>query len=518
MRQCAPNGRVYAGNSDHVSQFPQEDPQFDLAQRMHYKNSPNFAPTSTVQHAGAPKPLDNKPKPAGPLPERQSQPWYPPHEVYDARNYPGGQGVGMVYQQREQPGSVGRYVPHGVSSSGKQQEKYAHYRGNQAQPDGSFKQESPMMQKWNPRMVPEFDPQPGTEFIDPVLEKVGETWTERAPIEKGPAVRGIHSSAARAATGEARHDDQDHVGYGSINDWSQFRGDQMDPAAAAVAERRALPAQQIVGEVMTEFNHTTTHAKDAGVIEYYARGGASGQSASPYYKQNIYGVPSAGATTRLPTDRIPAESGPAWLSDLRPNWAQKAAPSHKENYANAIERVKKVFIDRGCTSGRQFNKIVQYLDADGSGAVDIFELINGLARFGVQLSKSEAEAVMVEYDKDGNRRIELAEFMEAIRGNLTSARGRVVEIAFNEMDVDKSGDISMHEVSACYDARTHPEVLSGKMTREEAHDDFVQAMDKNQDAVISKQEFINFFKDISMAFDNDDDFAKFVRGMWRRRR
>merc|ERR1711939_439110 len=107
------------------------------------------------------------------------------------------------------------------------------------------------------------------------------------------------------------------------------------------------------------------------------------------------------------------------------------------------------------------------------------------------------------------------EFMTCIRGNLNKHRMKAVETAFHEMDSDKSGSISMHEVGTCYDPRTHPEVMSGKLTREEAHKQFIDTMDKDHNGTITKQEFITFFKDISLAFDQDDDFLKFVRGMWR---
>ena len=108
--------------------------------------------------------------------------------------------------------------------------------------------------------------------------------------------------------------------------------------------------------------------------------------------------------------------------------------------------------------------------------------------------------------------------MIAIRGNLNARRMRVVECAFDEMDGDKSGEISMHEISACYDARTNPEVMAGRKTREEAHAEFIEAMDPDGNSVITKVEFLAFFKDISLCYPEDDGFVNFVRSMWRRRR
>ena len=43
-------------------------------------------------------------------------------------------------------------------------------------------------------------------------------------------------------------------------------------------------------------------------------------------------------------------------------------------------------------------------------------------------------------------------------------------------------------------------------------------MDPDGNSVITKVEFLAFFKDISLCYPEDDGFVNFVRSMWRRRR
>jgi len=233
-----------------------------------------------------------------------------------------------------------------------------------------------------------------------------------------------------------------------------------------------------------------------------------------YYDENVY------SAARPPPDTLREGSGPACLADLRPGWAQKKAFAEPGNdLESALEKVKSVFVSRGAIgTGRAMWRVIRQFDYDNSGAIDMFELGQGMENFGIKMSKQELLAVMAEFDKDGNRRINLEEFMVCIRGNLSKPRMKAVETAFGEMDSDKSGECSMHEVSACYDPRTHPEVMAGKLTREEAHQQFIDAMDKDHSGTITKQEFVTFFKDISLAMASDEDFVKFVRGMWRRKR
>jgi len=337
----------------------------------------------------------------------------------------------------------------------------------------------------------------------------------------GKAQPSVSLSAAAnspAATGVRPHSDQrETAGYTSTQDWSRYQGAQMSEAEARRAASRGVGARQIVGEVMTEFGQTTTGAMSGGVLDYYARGGKG--TKTPFYDQNVYSAPGSYTASPAPPDNISGQA-PGWMSDLRPAWAQKqAAGASKDKLGDAFAKVKAVFLSRGAiSSGRAMWRVIRQFDYDNSGAIDIFELQKGMQTFGVALDKAELLSVMDAFDKDGNRRVDLAEFMVAIRGNLNKSRQKAVEIAFQEMDGDHSGEISLAEINACYDPRTHPQVVAGKMTRDEAHAEFISAMDKDADGVITKSEFLDFFKDISLAFEADEDFTRFVRGMWRKRR
>lgn len=47
---------------------------------------------------------------------------------------------------------------------------------------------------------------------------------------------------------------------------------------------------------------------------------------------------------------------------------------------------------------------------------------------------------------------------------------------------------------------------------------FTGYLDQNSDGTITKQEFLNFFSDVSLTYDDDQAFLAHVRGLWRRRR
>jgi len=347
---------------------------------------------------------------------------------------------------------------------------------------------------------------------DPQIGKCHVNWIDRK----------VFPQTGHEATGEKPHSDQSDVipGCYSIKNWSKYQEPGRSEEEKILEMNQSVPAKVMVDEVFQEFSQTSSREATKGVIEYYARGGPQeATKRTPYYGENVY------SARRLPPDQVPMDKPPEWISDLRPKWAERdemrRSGGKERTFQEALEKVKNVFVSRGAVStGRAMWRVISKFDADRSGAIDMFEFQKGMLEFGLQLTKEEVYMIMDTFDMDGNRRLNLAEFMTAIRGNLNPRRMRVVESAFDEMDSDKSGNITMHEISAAYDAKTNPKVMEGKMTREDAQKEFLEAIDPDGNKDVSKAEFLNFFKDISLMFPDDDDdgFFKFVRAMWRRKR
>ncbi len=68
--------------------------------------------------------------------------------------------------------------------------------------------------------------------------------------------------------------------------------------------------------------------------------------------------------------------------------------------------------------GAQLTKLKQLFkkyDADGSGALDIYEFEEALADFGLFTKVSELQALHKYYDKDGDGSINANEFLKAFR-------------------------------------------------------------------------------------------------------
>jgi Ca2+-binding EF-hand superfamily protein len=76
-------------------------------------------------------------------------------------------------------------------------------------------------------------------------------------------------------------------------------------------------------------------------------------------------------------------------------------------------------------------------------------------------------------DRDRNGVLDVNEFLIGIKGDLSERRKKFVKMAFNLLDTDRSGFVTVEEMMAIYDFSQHPEVKTGKKTVKEAMREFM---------------------------------------------
>lgn len=193
------------------------------------------------------------------------------------------------------------------------------------------------------------------------------------------------------------------------------------------------------------------------------------------------------------------------------------------NYGTVIGRVREVLAKRagGVSSLKSFATQFKLLDTEKDGTVNRQELEWGFTKFlrgfGLQLSDRELDALFGVFDVDSDGRITYDEFVHGIRGGMNDTRVAFVKQAFNIIDTDGSGTLTVTEIASRYDVSKHPQVLAGKMTPVDAIKNFMlqwQAHSKQKDDIITLEEFIDYYDWISMSIDRDDYFELMMRNAW----
>ena len=128
-------------------------------------------------------------------------------------------------------------------------------------------------------------------------------------------------------------------------------------------------------------------------------------------------------------------------------------------------------------------------------------------------------------DQDGN--VSYEEFIrglrychfhhQLLRDELTDRKKQMVMKAFDQLDKDKSGVITVQDVINIYDVRQHPEFIEGKKSKEQIIGEFLDGFDGakgNSDGKISKQEFLDYYTDLAMSAPSEEYFVRMMEQVW----
>jgi len=121
------------------------------------------------------------------------------------------------------------------------------------------------------------------------------------------------------------------------------------------------------------------------------------------------------------------------------------------------------------------------------------------------------------YDIDGDGNITYEEFLRGLRDELTPRRTAMVNKAFNMLDRDGSGVIQLKEIAGIYDVSMNPDFLEGRKTRDEILTEFMSSFEGargNHDGAITKQEFVDYYTDLSMSVPSDEYFVRMMESSW----
>ena len=105
--------------------------------------------------------------------------------------------------------------------------------------------------------------------------------------------------------------------------------------------------------------------------------------------------------------------------------------------------------------------------------------------------------------------------MRSLRGPLSKRRLDMIDLAFQRLDRNGDNQVTLAEIESIYDASQHPDVVAGRRTTREVLTEFMQQWDKiRPDSVITKDEFVEYYRDVSASIDTDDYFELMMRNSW----
>lgn len=93
----------------------------------------------------------------------------------------------------------------------------------------------------------------------------------------------------------------------------------------------------------------------------------------------------------------------------------------------------------------------------------------------------------------------------------------MVKKAFEQMDKDGSGKVSIQDITQIYDVSRNRDFIEGKKSREEILSDFLSGFEGvkgNRDGIISWEEWQDYYTDLSMSITDDVYFVQMMESVW----
>jgi Ca2+-binding EF-hand superfamily protein len=123
------------------------------------------------------------------------------------------------------------------------------------------------------------------------------------------------------------------------------------------------------------------------------------------------------------------------------------------------------------------------------------------------------------YDVDGDGNVSYEEFISGLRDSLTPRRQAMVDKAFARLDMNGSGEITISDIAGIYDVSMNPEFVEGRKTKDQILSDFLsnfegKRSDTAGDGIITKDEFCDYYTDLSMSVPSDEYFVRMMESTW----
>jgi len=183
-----------------------------------------------------------------------------------------------------------------------------------------------------------------------------------------------------------------------------------------------------------------------------------------------------------------------------------------------VEELRQVLIARGqdgsgfCDFYRRFCAI----DRGASRILFLDEFKIAFQRCNLNFSDQEISSIFYFFDIHDRKYIDYDEFFIGLRGPVSEKRRYLIEKAFQQIDVEGRGMIDPEVLIDRYDPADHPDVKGNNKKAPEVFRDFLRSFDVSTevDGKITRQEFENYYYNMSICVDRDEYFEQILCSTW----
>ncbi|KAK8882116.1 hypothetical protein M9Y10_044756 [Tritrichomonas musculus] len=181
-----------------------------------------------------------------------------------------------------------------------------------------------------------------------------------------------------------------------------------------------------------------------------------------------------------------------------------------------LERIRTRIVERGAVGVKGIGRLFRIADDNADRSIDLHtELPKLMNDIGVILNKTELTELERLLDRNGDGTISYDEFLYQMAPPLSEERIKWINKAFDKLDVDGSGVVNIADIQAVHNPKTSELVRMGKTTANQIFANMVASYDHDGDGTITRDEFIDYYREISPSIDTDEYFAEMMKSAWK---
>jgi Ca2+-binding EF-hand superfamily protein len=181
-----------------------------------------------------------------------------------------------------------------------------------------------------------------------------------------------------------------------------------------------------------------------------------------------------------------------------------------------MTRIRARIVERGSTGIQGIGRLFRIADDSRDQVIDLVtELPKLMNDIGVVLNKTELTELGRLLDRDNSGTITYDEFLYQMAPPLSEERVKWINKAFDKLDTDGSGQISIADIEAAHNPAASQLVKMGKTTANAVFASLLRSYDRDSDGVITRTEFLDYYREISPSIDTDEHFVLMIKNAWK---
>lgn len=182
-----------------------------------------------------------------------------------------------------------------------------------------------------------------------------------------------------------------------------------------------------------------------------------------------------------------------------------------------MNRIREKIIQRGAVGIRGLARLFKIADDNGDQRIGLTdELPKLLGDIGVLLNKTEIAELARMLDRNGDGSICYEEFVYQFAPPMNQTRLDMVNAAFDHLDRNHNGVLEIADFKELHPPEKVPTSRqeAKKSSAAVIFDNLLKCFDKDGNKEITREEFINYYRNINPSIDNDEYFESMIKSSW----